>query len=84
MTDFSEVRVFWISSKTDSDVVASVLESNNNKIRTGMYSLSGKLGPINFYTSIQIVSIFRSWQNSQDIICFGQQLSSHATDGSIV
>jgi len=41
VSDFSEVRVFWISSRSESNDVALLLEQANKKIRKDMYNISG-------------------------------------------
>jgi len=43
--DYSEVRIFWISSRKDNEEVSQLLEANTGSIRKGMYTVSG-LGKI--------------------------------------
>ena len=39
--DYSEVRIFWISSRKDNEEVSQLLEANTGSIRKGMYTVSG-------------------------------------------
>jgi len=41
LPDYSEVRIFWVSSRKDHEEVSELLEANTGNIRKGMYTVSG-------------------------------------------